>query len=57
MAADYDLALSPTARASLHLVGQEQEPVLVLDGLMQGPEALVRYAAEEVSFAPAGNAS
>ncbi|HEX8062062.1 MAG TPA: DUF6445 family protein [Allosphingosinicella sp.] len=54
MAGDHDFALNPTPTASLHLIGREREPVMVLDGIMRRPEALVDYAASAVSFAPAG---
>jgi hypothetical protein len=54
MSGEHDFALNPTPVASLHLIGREQEPVMVLDGVMRRPEALVDYAATEVSFAPAG---
>ncbi|MDP8994015.1 MAG: DUF6445 family protein [Pseudomonadota bacterium] len=46
----YDFALLPSLRTSLHLVGKEREPVLVVDGLLVEPEALVDYAAAEVAF-------
>lgn len=54
--ARYDFGLSPTAAVALHHVGEEAEPVLVVDGLMRNPEAMVDFAAREVDFAqaPAG---
>ena len=52
--AAHDLSLASAPRASLHSVGREREPVLVIDGVMRRPDALVDYAATEVSFAPAG---
>lgn len=54
MADEQDFALNPTPIASLHLIGREQEAVMVLDGVMRRPEALVDYASSEVGFAPAG---
>jgi hypothetical protein len=50
-------ALNPRVTASLHHLGGEREPLLILDGLMQRPEALVDYAATEVEFRPAWTAS
>ena len=50
----YQFALAPSPRVSLHMVGHEREPVLVIDGVMRRAAALVDYAAAEVSFAPAG---
>lgn len=44
-------------RSSLNLrlehVGCEQEPVLIVEGLLQKPDALVEYAASQVSFSRA----
>lgn len=54
MSGEHDFALNPTPIASLRRVGREEEPVMVLDRVMRRPEALVDYAAGEVSFAPAG---
>jgi hypothetical protein len=52
--AAYHFTLNPRPRASLQRVGAEGEPVLTIDALMARPEALVDYAAQEVSFEPAG---
>ena len=52
--AEYDFSLNPRPRASLQLVGNEREPVLIVDALMRRPAALVDYAAGEVAFEPAG---
>lgn len=49
----YEFALSPTVAASRELLGREGEPLLILDGVMRRPQALVDYAAREVSFTPA----
>ena len=49
-------AASPTVER--HVVGAEQAPLLVLDGLMRHPEALRQFAARAVGFRPlmdAGN--
>lgn len=54
MDGEFDFALNPAPRAALHRIGREEEPVLVVDGVMRRPEALVDYAAREVRFAPAG---
>lgn len=57
--ARYDFGLNPTAAVALHHVGEEAEPVLVVDGLMRDPSTLVDFAAREVDFAqaPAGENS
>jgi hypothetical protein len=52
--AEYDLSLNPRPRASLLHVGEEREPVLVIDDLMRSAGALVDYAADEVAFEDAG---
>jgi hypothetical protein len=52
--ADYDFSLNPRPRASLLHVGEEREPVLVVDALMVRAEALVDYATDEVAFEDAG---
>ncbi|HWT13521.1 MAG TPA: DUF6445 family protein [Allosphingosinicella sp.] len=49
----YQFRLSPRCEASLERIGLEQEPVLVLDGMMSDPSELIEYAAREVAFAPA----
>src|SRR6188768_431327 len=48
-----DLSLNSDARSRLHNIGAEREPLLEIDGLLNDPEALVAYAADQVSFAPA----
>ncbi len=52
-APDYDFALNPRLTVSRELLGREGEPLLILDGVMRRPQALVDYAAREVSFRPA----
>ena len=52
-----DFALNGSVKVSLDHIGREREPLLTIDGAMQLPEALVDYAANEVSFKPAWNES
>lgn len=54
--ATYDFGLNSRLAVSRRFIGEEGEPVLVIDGLMRHPQALVDYAAAEVSFEPAGQA-
>jgi hypothetical protein len=49
----YDFTLRPDLNVSLDHVGSEREPVLLIDGVMRHPEALIDYAAREVAFKPA----
>jgi hypothetical protein len=49
---DAPFALNPHAAVETHRIGHEGEPVLVLDGVMRRPQALVDYAATEVLFEP-----
>jgi hypothetical protein len=49
----YDFALNGSVRVSRELIGREAEPLLILDGVMRRPEALVDYAVREVVFSPA----
>ena len=56
-APSYDFALNPQFAVSLTRMGQEGEPLLILDGLMRRPEALIDYAADEVVFSPAWTAT
>lgn len=44
---------SGSPRATVHLVGSEQEPVIVIDDVTGRGEALVDYAATRTRFAPA----
>ena len=48
-----DFSLNPAARSSLRHIGEEREPLLQIDDLLRCPEALVDYAASEVTFQPA----
>lgn len=54
-ATSYDLSVNPRPRVALSHVGEEREPVLVVDGLLNDPAALIDYATWEVAFTPAGN--
>lgn len=49
----WDFGLNGRLNVSLERIGQEREPVLVVEDVLRAPEALIDYAAEEVSFAPA----
>jgi hypothetical protein len=46
----YSFALRPTLDWSAQRVGHLQTPVILIDGVMQDPAALVDYAANEVTF-------
>ncbi|MEP9359734.1 DUF6445 family protein [Sphingomonas sp. KR3-1] len=48
----HDFSLNSRPVAQLSHLGREGEPLLCLDGLMQHPQALVDYAANETQFAP-----
>ena len=45
-------ALNPRVNAALEHVGAECEPLLVVDDVIEHPDELVTYAAEEVRFEP-----
>jgi hypothetical protein len=47
-----DFALNPRPKITLHRVGQEREPVLVIDGASRAPEALIDFAATQAPFEP-----
>jgi hypothetical protein len=49
----HDFALNRAPTMSLRHIGEEREPLLQIDGLLQEPQALVDYAATEGRFAPA----
>jgi len=49
----YDFALNTRLRVSLERIGQEREPVLIVEDVLRAPENLIDYAAGEVAFAPA----
>ena len=53
MSSDYDFGLASRFHVSLDRVGNEQEPVLTVEGLLRNPGALIEYAEREVSFSPA----
>lgn len=48
----YDFGLNRRLTVSLERIGEEQEPVLVIEDVLADPGALVDYAAREVTFAP-----
>lgn len=50
--ANYDFGLNRRLAVSLKRVGEEQEPVLIVEDVLADPGALVDYAAREVRFAP-----
>ncbi len=47
-------ALNPGAGIAVHRIGDADEPVIVIDGVLRDPQALVDYAATQVAFAPCG---
>lgn len=49
----HDLSLNPAAQPSLSHIGQEREPLLQIDGLLNRPGHLADYAATETSFVAA----
>lgn len=49
-------AINPNATVHLAAVGDEREPLIVVDNLMADPEALVSLAAEGATYGPAGAA-
>lgn len=53
----YDFRLNPRLHVALSHVGRKREPVLAIDGVMRNPQALIDYAAREVEFTPAWNAT
>lgn len=50
----YDFMLRSPANLRIERVGAEREPVVVINGVMRNPAALVDYAAAEGRFEPAG---
>jgi hypothetical protein len=49
----YDFGLNARLGVSLERIGLESEPVLIVEDVLRAPDALIDYAATEVSFAPA----
>lgn len=49
----HDFSLNPRLKVSLDHVGEEREPVLIVEDLAARPGDLVDFAATEVAFAPA----
>jgi len=54
-AKSYDLSVNPRPRILLSPVGEEREPVMLVEDLLNDPAALIDYATWEVAFTPAGN--
>lgn len=54
-ATGYDFSTSFAAEIRVERIGEEQLPVIVIDRMMRDPAALVRFAREEVAFAPVGD--
>ncbi len=50
MADRHEFALQPSLDWVVRRVGNEQVPVIVIDGVLQNPSELVDYAAEKVAF-------
>jgi hypothetical protein len=50
----FDFSLAPSPNISVRRVGDEGEPVMVVDGVMRAPTALVDYAAGETFATPPG---
>ena len=50
--AGFDFSLNPSAGITIHHIGSNAEPVVVIDRVMRVSGALVDYAATQVSFAP-----
>lgn len=48
----FDFSLNPQPRVTVERLGDEGEPVMVVDGVMASPQALVDYAAGETFAAP-----
>jgi hypothetical protein len=46
----YDFPLQPSLNWQVSEIGTEKTPVIVIDGVLQDPDALVDYAAKEVAF-------
>ena len=47
-----DFAVNDHFAVETHYVGQERQPVLIVDDYLRDPEALVRYAATKAAFQP-----
>ena len=53
--AAYDFRLNPRPTVSLQRLGQEQEPVLLVDNVLLDAAGLIDYATWEVAFTPVAN--
>lgn len=51
--ADYDFELRTRLDLSLEHIGNEREPILIVEGVLAEPQRLIEYAAREVHFSPA----
>lgn len=51
-----DYRLNFASRPDLTLIGEEREPLVVIDNAFAHPDRLIRYAAETARFGPAGGA-
>ncbi|MFN3945820.1 MAG: DUF6445 family protein [Allosphingosinicella sp.] len=49
----FEFRLSRTLRIERRLLGSEQEPLLIVDDLLEAPKRLVDYACTQVAFRPA----
>jgi hypothetical protein len=49
----YDLTPSDQFDYTLHVVGREEQPVVVVDGFLRDPDSMVRFAVDEAVFAAA----
>lgn len=52
----FDFSVNPDAKAKLFRIGPEQEPLIVVDGMMRTPQDLVECAARDPRYGPAGAA-
>lgn len=52
---DYAFGLRADPPIALRHIGHEQEPLLIVDSLLEQPETLVDYAARKVAFTPFDN--
>jgi len=50
---DYDFTPNDKPAVEVVRVGREQQPVIVVDGLLRNPESVVQLAVERLRFAPA----
>lgn len=48
----YDFSTNPNPAIQIIEIGNERQPVVVIDGMMRNPKSVVDFAAAEVQFAP-----